>query len=68
VLGEAHTRGLALLRAGLHDNVIRLLPPLTITDDELISGLDILAESVGAAVAAVGVRTPTAKTRNRHAD
>ena len=38
VLREAHRRGLALLRAGLHDNVIRLLMPLTISDDELTAG------------------------------
>ncbi len=42
-------RGLALLRAGLHDNVIRLLMPLTISDDELTPGLDILEQSLEAA-------------------
>ena len=48
VLHECHDNGLVVLKAGLYDNVIRLLPPLTITDDELSRGLDIL----GAALAA----------------
>jgi 4-aminobutyrate aminotransferase/(S)-3-amino-2-methylpropionate transaminase len=45
-LHRCHDRGLAILKAGLYDNVIRLLPPLTISDDELRRGLDILEESV----------------------
>ena len=52
VLREAHNRGLALLRAGLYDNVIRLLMPLNIGDGELAAGLDILEQSFEAAVAA----------------
>jgi 4-aminobutyrate aminotransferase len=60
VLREAHSRGLALLRAGLFDNVIRLLMPLTISDDELSTGLDILERSVEAATAA----EPITITRN----
>jgi acetylornithine aminotransferase len=66
VLREAHRRGLALLRAGLYDNVIRLLMPLTISDDELIAGLDILEQSIEAATAAA--TQPTATTRNEHAN
>ena len=31
----AREQGLLLLACGLHGNVIRLLPPLTITDEEL---------------------------------
>jgi 4-aminobutyrate aminotransferase/(S)-3-amino-2-methylpropionate transaminase len=46
ILHRCHDRGLAILKAGLYDNVIRLLPPLTISDDELRRGLDILEESV----------------------
>jgi 4-aminobutyrate aminotransferase/(S)-3-amino-2-methylpropionate transaminase len=46
ILHRCHDRGLAILKAGLYDNVIRLLPPLTISDDELRHGLDILEESV----------------------
>jgi 4-aminobutyrate aminotransferase / (S)-3-amino-2-methylpropionate transaminase / 5-aminovalerate transaminase len=42
VLAAARERGLILLRAGLHHNVIRTLMPLTIPDDQLVEGLDIL--------------------------
>jgi 4-aminobutyrate aminotransferase/(S)-3-amino-2-methylpropionate transaminase len=66
VLREAHGRGLALLRAGLYDNVIRLLMPLTISDDELTAGLDILEQSLHAAVDAVSVSQPAATTRTEH--
>jgi 4-aminobutyrate aminotransferase-like enzyme len=38
----AHDRGLVLLSCGIYGNVIRLIPPLTISDDELARGLDIL--------------------------
>ena len=38
----ARERGLVLLSCGLYGNVIRLLPPLTATDEELERGLDIL--------------------------
>jgi 4-aminobutyrate aminotransferase / (S)-3-amino-2-methylpropionate transaminase / 5-aminovalerate transaminase len=42
VLGAARERGLLLLTCGLHGNVIRLLPPVTIARDELAEGLDAL--------------------------
>jgi 4-aminobutyrate aminotransferase/(S)-3-amino-2-methylpropionate transaminase len=48
VLHECHDNGLVVLKAGLYDNVIRLLPPLTITDDELSRGLDILGAALTA--------------------
>jgi 4-aminobutyrate aminotransferase len=38
----ARERGLVLLSCGLYGNVIRLLPPLTATDEELERGLGIL--------------------------
>jgi 4-aminobutyrate aminotransferase/(S)-3-amino-2-methylpropionate transaminase len=38
----ARERGLVLLSCGLYGNVIRLLPPLTVTDEELERGLSIL--------------------------
>jgi 4-aminobutyrate aminotransferase/4-aminobutyrate aminotransferase/(S)-3-amino-2-methylpropionate transaminase len=47
VLGRARERGLVLLSCGLDGNVIRLLPPLSATDDELERGLAILDESLG---------------------
>jgi 4-aminobutyrate aminotransferase len=48
VVGAAFDRGLVLLSCGLYGNVIRLLPPLTIADDELDEGLAILEESLAA--------------------
>jgi 4-aminobutyrate aminotransferase/(S)-3-amino-2-methylpropionate transaminase len=68
VLREAHLRGLALLRAGLYDNVIRLLMPLTISDDDLRAGLDILEEALGVAARATTAAEPAATTRSHHAN
>ena len=42
VLELAASRGLLLLSAGLHGNVIRTLMPLVITDAELAEGLALL--------------------------
>jgi 4-aminobutyrate aminotransferase / (S)-3-amino-2-methylpropionate transaminase / 5-aminovalerate transaminase len=41
-LAAARARGLLLLTCGLHGNVIRLLPPVTISDEDAAQGLDIL--------------------------
>ena len=43
----AREQGLVLLSCGLYGNVIRLLPPLTATDEELERGLDILDSAFG---------------------
>jgi 4-aminobutyrate aminotransferase / (S)-3-amino-2-methylpropionate transaminase / 5-aminovalerate transaminase len=43
---RAASRGLILIRAGLYDNVIRLLPPLVASDSEIDQGLDILAAAL----------------------
>jgi 4-aminobutyrate aminotransferase/(S)-3-amino-2-methylpropionate transaminase len=51
VLGACHSHGLAILKAGLYDNVVRLLFPLTVSDSDLDRGLDILEEGLGAACA-----------------
>ena len=42
----AYEQGLLLIACGLYGNVIRLLPPLTATDDELDRGLTILENSL----------------------
>jgi 4-aminobutyrate aminotransferase len=47
VVAAARERGLLLLSCGLDGNVLRLLPPLSATDDELERGLAILEESLG---------------------
>jgi 4-aminobutyrate aminotransferase/(S)-3-amino-2-methylpropionate transaminase len=45
VTTKARENGLLLLSCGLYGNVIRLLPPLTATDEELERGLDILEQA-----------------------
>ena len=47
VTSAAFERGLLLLSCGTHGNVVRLLPPLSITDDELERGLELLEEAFG---------------------
>ena len=48
VVAAAFERGLLLLSCGLHGNVVRLLPPLTIADEDLERGLELLEESLDA--------------------
>lgn len=50
VIEEARKRGLLLIKAGYYGNVIRLHPPLTIREEYLLKGLDILEESLRAAL------------------
>jgi 4-aminobutyrate aminotransferase/(S)-3-amino-2-methylpropionate transaminase len=57
VLAGCLQRGLLILRAGVYDNVIRILLPLVITDQDLQRGLDILDEAVAAASGVVGRAT-----------
>jgi 4-aminobutyrate aminotransferase / (S)-3-amino-2-methylpropionate transaminase / 5-aminovalerate transaminase len=48
LLAEARQRGLLLIKAGLYDNVIRLLMPLVTTDEEMARALDIIEASLAA--------------------
>jgi len=48
---NALDRGVLLLTCGPDDNVVRLLPPLTIPEDELDRGLDIIEAAIMDAVA-----------------
>ena len=48
ILAEARERGLLLIKAGLYDNVIRLLMPLVTTDEEMARALDIIEASLAA--------------------
>lgn len=52
VLEETRRRGLLVGKGGLHNNVIRLAPPMTLTADELDEALDILTAAVAVADAA----------------
>jgi 4-aminobutyrate aminotransferase/(S)-3-amino-2-methylpropionate transaminase len=44
VAKKAHEAGLLLLTCGTYGNVIRFLPPLVISDEELERGLAILSD------------------------
>ena len=46
VLAAAHHRGLVLIKAGIYDNVLRVLVPLCITDEQLNKGLDIFEDAL----------------------
>jgi 4-aminobutyrate aminotransferase/(S)-3-amino-2-methylpropionate transaminase len=42
IIHRCHEAGLIIIKAGLHDNVIRILAPFSITDEQLLEGLGIL--------------------------
>lgn len=46
VLQEAHKQGLIVMGAGLYSNVIRILCPLVITEEQLEEGLDVLENAL----------------------
>jgi 4-aminobutyrate aminotransferase len=52
-VAAAFERGLVLLACGLDGNVIRVLVPLVVSDEDLEHGLDVLEESLAAAGRAV---------------
>jgi 4-aminobutyrate aminotransferase-like enzyme len=47
IVTSARERGLVLLTCGLYGNVLRLHVPLTISDEDLEAGLDILEAAIG---------------------
>ena len=53
IVGEALSRGLILLKAGLNGNVIRTLVPLVISDAELDEAIAVFDAAVTSATAAV---------------
>jgi diaminobutyrate-2-oxoglutarate transaminase len=54
VSAEAFARGLLVETSGPRDEVVKLLPPLTISDADLAEGLAILEESVGVVLQRAG--------------
>ncbi len=52
VAAAAHAQGVIVLTCGSWGNVVRLLPPLAISDDLLVEGLDVLADCLA------GIPTP----------
>ena len=57
VLAAAHRRGLVLIKAGMYDNVLRILVPLCVTDEQLEQGLSIFEAAVSAVVEAETITT-----------
>lgn len=53
VLAAAHRRGLVLIKAGMFDNVLRVLVPLAVTDEELKEGLDIFEDALASVASSV---------------
>ena len=49
IVAYCNQHGVVVLACGTYGNVIRLLPPLVITDEQLHDGLDVLAAGVRAA-------------------
>jgi len=49
VFEECRREGLLVGKGGLYGNVIRMGPPLTLTEAEAQEGLDILVDSIAAA-------------------
>jgi 4-aminobutyrate aminotransferase / (S)-3-amino-2-methylpropionate transaminase / 5-aminovalerate transaminase len=45
-VAEAARNGLLTLKAGIHDNVVRILAPLVIEEQLLSDGLDILDDAL----------------------
>ena len=46
LIEECYRQGVVMLKAGTYDNVIRLLPPLTIDDDLLAEALDVMEKAL----------------------
>jgi 4-aminobutyrate aminotransferase/(S)-3-amino-2-methylpropionate transaminase len=51
IVEECYRNGVVILKAGTYDNVIRLLPPLTIEDGLLEEALGVLDDAMGTALA-----------------
>lgn len=46
IIQKAHHNGLIIMSAGLYGNIIRLLTPLVVTDEQLSEGLDVLEKVI----------------------
>ncbi|MGH2817810.1 MAG: 4-aminobutyrate--2-oxoglutarate transaminase [Actinomycetota bacterium] len=46
VLKRCHDHGVLILKAGTYDNVVRLLAPLVISEEDLHEGLDVLMDAL----------------------
>lgn len=50
ILQECHRQGLLVIGAGIHGNIIRMLMPLVITDEQLSEGIEILEDAIAKAL------------------
>jgi 4-aminobutyrate aminotransferase/(S)-3-amino-2-methylpropionate transaminase len=48
LIEDCYKQGVVILKAGTYDNVVRLLPPLTIAEDLLNEGLDVVEKALAA--------------------
>ena len=55
IIKGAFQKGVIAMRAGLFTNGIRFLPPLTITDDQLREGLDVIEQALAEVEAKAGL-------------
>jgi 4-aminobutyrate aminotransferase/(S)-3-amino-2-methylpropionate transaminase len=62
ILALAFSRGLLMLSAGLHGNVIRTLMPLVVTDAELEEGLAVLESCLETSARESGSAKPSTET------
>ena len=63
ILAAAHHRGLVLIKAGMYDNVLRVLVPLCITDEQLKEGLNIFEEAFATVASASAAATSSSASR-----
>ena len=54
ITADTVAHGVITIRAGLHSNCVRFLPPLTIGDDHLDEAMDVVEASVGRVAASLG--------------
>ncbi len=57
ILAAAHQRGLILIKAGMYDNIIRVLVPLNVTDEQLQQALNIIDTATQLAADAISAAT-----------
>jgi 4-aminobutyrate aminotransferase/(S)-3-amino-2-methylpropionate transaminase len=46
IMKYCYERGLILVKAGMYDNIVRLLPPLMTTMEQLEVGMDLIEEAI----------------------
>jgi len=51
VMAQCQKRGLIILACGMYGNVIRFVPALTLSDEEMDEGIGVFGEAFEAAVA-----------------